>query len=399
MMEQRATALALMRLTGKRAFTLSRSTFMGSGHWGAHWLGDNDSDWEQIKQSIASVLAMGLYGVPMIGADVCGFGGDTTAELCARWIQLGALYPFARDHSSIGSKDQEAYRFGEPYTSLNRNSIKLRYSLLPYLYSLYVEAAETGHPVWRSLMMEYPQDPATWALDRQFMLGRALMGVPILDEGQDGVDGYLPNDSWYNYFTYTRLTSFNDSDSGAGQTYSFCSSLSDTAHVPLIQRGGTVVHTQQPKSTTFETWTTPYTLRVALDAAGSFRGSLYLDDGESIDAPHWSLQTSGAVFYSNGKIAGSLQHDVLAATSYDLSALYVEAIVIAGLDVPEGSSVPLPVLTVEQRRVELTGVSVAVRNGAVVLTDSSASIIPVGASWELTWMAEAADDIPALAQA
>ena len=144
MMEQRATAQAMANIHKTRPFTLSRSTFMGSGSWGAHWLGDNNSDWDNLKRSIAEVLSMGLYGITMIGADICGFGSDTTAELCARWIQLGSLYPFARDHSSIGTKDQEAYRFGEPYVSLNRNSIKLRYSLLPYFYQLFVDSHLNG---------------------------------------------------------------------------------------------------------------------------------------------------------------------------------------------------------------------------------------------------------------
>ena len=144
MMEQRATATAMANIHKTRPFTLSRSTFMGSGSWGAHWLGDNGSNWDDLRRSIAEVLSMGLYGITMVGADICGFGGDTDAELCARWIQLGSLYPFSRDHSAIGTKDQEAYRFAEPYLSLNRNSIKLRYSLLPYFYQLFVDSHLTG---------------------------------------------------------------------------------------------------------------------------------------------------------------------------------------------------------------------------------------------------------------
>ena len=140
MMEQRATAQAMANIHKTRPFTLSRSTFMGSGYWGAHWLGDNNSNWDDLRRSIAEVLSMGLYGITMIGADICGFGSDTNAELCARWIQLGSLYPFSRDHSSTGTVDQEAYRFGEPYVSINRNSITLRYSLLPYIYQLFVDS-------------------------------------------------------------------------------------------------------------------------------------------------------------------------------------------------------------------------------------------------------------------
>ena len=206
---------------------------------------------------------MGLFGVVMVGADICGFGGDTTAELCARWTQLGALYPFARNHASIGSVDQEPYRWGEPYTSINRNAIQLRYSLLPYYVTLFARASELGWPVWRSLMMEFPEDENTWAIDMQFMIGDALMGIPILDQGQDDVTGYLPNADWFNYFTLNRLTSFNATAGAVGQNFSFCSSLSDTAHVPVIQRGGSIVHTQVPRMTTYETAMTPYTLRAS----------------------------------------------------------------------------------------------------------------------------------------
>ena len=143
-MEQRVTALVMANIHKTRPFTLSRSTFMGSGSWGAHWMGDNISTWDDLRRSIAEVLSMGLYGITMTGVDICGFASDTTAELCTRWIQLGGLYPFARDHSGILTADQEAYRFGEPYVSLNRNSIKLRYSLLPYFYQLFVDSHLNG---------------------------------------------------------------------------------------------------------------------------------------------------------------------------------------------------------------------------------------------------------------
>ena len=73
-----------------------------------------------------------------VGADICGFGGSAAAELCMRWTQLGSLYPFSRNHNanSYPNHNQEPYAFGEPYTSINRNAIRLRYSLLPYIYTL-----------------------------------------------------------------------------------------------------------------------------------------------------------------------------------------------------------------------------------------------------------------------
>ncbi|XP_057201681.1 lysosomal alpha-glucosidase isoform X2 [Triplophysa rosa] len=196
-----ATYRALLKVKATRPFVLSRSSFPGLGRFSGHWTGDVRSDWEQLRFSIPGVLLFGLYGVPLVGADVCGFGGDTTEELCMRWTQLGAFYPFMRNHNDKPNTPQEPYVFSQQAQDAMRAALMLRYSLLPFLYTLFHHAHTSASTVARPLFLEFPTDPNCQPIDRQFMWGSSLLISPVLEQGAVEVAAYLPLGTWGKHIT------------------------------------------------------------------------------------------------------------------------------------------------------------------------------------------------------
>uniref|UniRef100_A0A673MD89 Glucosidase, alpha n=1 Tax=Sinocyclocheilus rhinocerous TaxID=307959 RepID=A0A673MD89_9TELE len=134
-----------------------------------------------VSVSVPGVLLFGLYGVPLVGADVCGFGGDTSEELCVRWTQLGAFYPFMRNHNDRPNP-QEPYVFSQQAQGAMRTAITLRYSLLPFLYTLFHHAHTSGSTVARPLFLEFPTDPNCQSIDRQLLWGSSLLISLVLEE-------------------------------------------------------------------------------------------------------------------------------------------------------------------------------------------------------------------------
>ncbi|KAG2796611.1 Alpha-glucosidase, partial [Phytophthora cactorum] len=268
------TNAVLEELTNKRSFVLSRSTFPGSGVHVAHWTGDNATTWNDLRWSIPAILKFGLFGIPMVGADICGFLGASDMELCARWTASGSFYPFARNHNNLDSPDQETYVWPE-VTAVGQKFIGLRYRLLPYIYTLSYHAHIEGLPIARPLLMEFPSDTVTRNINYQFMLGNALLVTPVVFKGATTVKGYFPREIWYNIFDYSQILT-----SGAYLTIGV--TLFDMAvHV----HGGTILAMHQPALTTASARLTPFDILVALPFEGNASGDLYLDDGETISNP------------------------------------------------------------------------------------------------------------------
>ncbi|KAM4874063.1 maltase-glucoamylase [Thomomys bottae] len=260
---------------GKRSFILTRSTFAGSGKFAAHWLGDNTATWNDLQWSIPGMLEFNLFGIPMVGADICGFSLDTSEELCRRWMQLGAFYPFSRNHNGQGYKDQDPASFGANSLLLNssKHYLNIRYTLLPYLYTLFYRAHSQGGTVARPLVHEFYGDNHTWAVHRQFLWGPGLLITPVLEEGAEKVMAYVPDAVWYDYETGAKLTWRKQE----------VEMQLPGDKIGLHLRGGYIFPTQKPSITTTASRQNPLGLLVALDENNEARGELFWDDGQSKD--------------------------------------------------------------------------------------------------------------------
>ncbi|WP_324667864.1 glycoside hydrolase family 31 protein [Geochorda subterranea] len=201
-----ATYHALLELRpGIRPFVLTRAGFAGIQRYAAVWTGDNSSWWEHLAMMGPQLLNLGLSGVAFVGADVGGFTGHVTGELLTRWTQAAAFTPFFRNHSAKNTRPQEVWRFGEEMEAICREFIVWRYRLLPYLYTLFWEAASRGTPIMRPLFWHHPGDEAAERVQDEWLLGPHLLVAPVTRPGERQRLVYLPDGEWVHLWQPVRL--------------------------------------------------------------------------------------------------------------------------------------------------------------------------------------------------
>ena len=194
----RATYEGIRKLRPRRRpFVITRSGYAGVQRYASCWTGDNIATWDHLRLANVQCQRMSMSGISFVGTDIGGFTGQPDGELFTRWIQLGAFHPLMRAHSAGDTPAREPWCFGEPYTSINRKFIELRYRLLPYFYSVFWENHRYGFPMLRPVvMMEQDHPDNSWRQD-EFTLGDKILVCPVLDQGAVSRMVYLPEGKWY----------------------------------------------------------------------------------------------------------------------------------------------------------------------------------------------------------
>ena len=322
-----------MRSPSERPFVLSRAFFSGSQRVGAVWTGDNAATWAHLAVSVPMVLSIGAAGLPFAGADVGGFFGDPSPELLARWYQLGVFYPFFRGHAHHDTRRREPWLLpgggAGGWAASVRCSLRERYALLPYIYSLFAASAgfgdaaaaltgtpsaplpstdinasgyALGSPVARPLWAEFPSDAASLKIDTQLMLGPSLLVCPVLTQGATSVACYLPGsagtDVWYHSLSGESFTGGSTLDVAAPLVVRSVTSPDDDGAVsldapqagaPSFYRGGSVLfRRERARRSSAAQRRDPYTIVACLGTgdAPSAVGDLFMDDGQGTSGVH-----------------------------------------------------------------------------------------------------------------
>jgi alpha-glucosidase len=228
----------------QRPFIVSRSGWAGLQRYAWTWTGDTVSTWEALRQTVATVVGLGLSGIPFTGPDIGGFQGNPSAELYLRWFQMATFLMFYRTHSSTSVAPRTPWTYGEPYLSIVRSFLKLRYRLMPYFYTLVWEATQKGYPPVRPLFWSGESDRSLWDVEDAFYLGDALLVCPILQQGERMPTAELrstrtislPEGHWYNFW--------NDLMIEGGKTIELEAPLEQ---IPLLVKAGSILPTEEDR--------------------------------------------------------------------------------------------------------------------------------------------------------
>jgi alpha-glucosidase (family GH31 glycosyl hydrolase) len=320
----------------KRTAIISRSSFAGQGKYGSRWLGDNFSNAQNMGLSVTGTMMMNMFGIPLIGADICGFIGESSPELCARWTKLGAFYPFARNHNDLTSASQEPYqpRFdvaypdaqveNTTYSMIIKDAIMERYNLIPYLYSNMHEVSRDGGTYFKPLFFNYPMDTNAFRdMYYNFMIGDDLkISMVTNSTGMTTADFYFPKGNFCPLFNFEDdCINQNTIDDNTG-SYQPLPASADVSHIHTI--AGSIVATANSTMNkimnvkdlkTFPTdlHISPQQQQPGNETFGwkAFQNKFFTDDGDNFDAMDLTMGTVNVYqFYAEGGHEGSSRFEI-----------------------------------------------------------------------------------------
>ncbi len=267
----RAAGEAFEKLSpDKRILMFSRSSYIGMHRYGGIWHGDNHSWWSHLLLNIQQMPAVNMCGFLYTGADIGGFGSDTTEDLVLRWTAFGIFTPLFRNHSARYTRRQELYRFDN--VPVLRDFIRLRYALIPYLYSEFMKAALNDRMLFKPLCFEYDDDRSALVED-QLLLGESIMLAPVYTQNAQGRYVYLPEE-----MKLVRFRAFDDYDEdvmSAGDHYV----RAELNEILVFVRKGHVLPLAKPEKSMGKVGVSDLTFICHGAEPGSY--DLYSDDGES----------------------------------------------------------------------------------------------------------------------
>ena len=182
----------------ERVLMFSRSSYVGMHRYGGIWMGDNLSWWSHLLMNLKMLPSLNMIGILYTGADIGGFGSDTSRDLVLRWLALGVFTPLMRNHSAKGTREQEFYQFEDAFDF--ESVISVRYRLIPYIYSEYMKAALNDEMMFKPLAFAYPDDDIAVQIEDQMILGNEVMITPVYTQNAQGRFVYLPEDMMFVKF-------------------------------------------------------------------------------------------------------------------------------------------------------------------------------------------------------
>ena len=323
-MEAIITKEYLEQKLDERPYVLAVSNYVGIGHFATHLLGDNYSKWSQLRFSIPGILNFNMFGVNHVGADICGYTGNATDELCGRWFQLGAFYPFSRAHSRHDAKPHnEPWNFGDTTLEVAKASLYLRYSILKFMYTSIWITHLYGGTVVQPLFFHFPGDDTLYKeefIQECFLIGNQILVASVLDEGKTELGVYLPNYNWYKLGDMTLVNTYNNTGS-TGKNITLASDMTKQKTAHLLVMGGSIISFQDAAKHqvqhTGELNNMSLTIKIFADHLNQAVGELIIDDGITPN-PSTDNYTHYQFLYSYGLIKIEVLGDLSTQEVYEI---------------------------------------------------------------------------------